>query len=132
MSAKTETLATPARPIASTILAIVVTLAIGATAGSLITRAVTSDTPAVAEQVVGIAPWDQQKLDAMNGRQMAGTAEVDGPGIAPWDKGRLDAMSGRQLAASAEADGPGIAPWDQGKLDAMNGFQASAGGAGSG
>ena len=105
MSAKTETLATPARPIASTILAIVVTLAIGATAGSLITGAVTSDTPAVAEQVVGIAPWDQQKLDAMNGRQMAGTAEVDGPGIAAWD---------------------------QGKLDAMDGFQASAGGAGSG
>jgi hypothetical protein len=105
MSAKTETLATPARPLASTVVALILALAIGAAAGSLITRAVTSDTPAVAEQVVRIAPWDQQKLDAMNGRQMAETAEVDGPGIAAWD---------------------------QGKLDAMDGFQASAGGAGSG
>ena len=105
MSAKAETLATPARPIASYVLAIVVTLAIGAAAGSLITRAVTSDTPAVAEQVVGITPWDQQKLDAMDGRQQAEIGQVGGPGIAPWD---------------------------QGKLDAMDGFQASAGGAGSG
>ena len=105
MSAKAETLATPARPIASSVVALLLTLAIGAAAGSLITRAVTSDTPAVAEQVVGITPWDQQKLDAMDGRQQAETVEVDGPGIAPWD---------------------------QGKLDAMDGFQASAGGAGSG
>jgi len=131
MSAKAEALATPARPIAPFIVAILITLAIGVTAGSLITRAVTSDTDAVAEQA-GIASWDQQKLDAMSGRQLAASAEVDGPGIAPWDKGKLDAMSGRQLAASAEVDRPGIAPWDQGKLDAMDGFQASAGGAGSG
>jgi hypothetical protein len=105
MSAKAETLATRARPIASSVVALLLTLAVGAAAGSLITRAVTSDTPAVAEQVVGITPWDQQKLDAMDGRQLAETVEVDGPGIAPWD---------------------------QGKLDAMDGFQASVGGAGSG
>jgi hypothetical protein len=105
MSAKAETLATPARPIASSAVALLLTLVIGAAAGSLITRAVTSDTTAVAEQVVGITPWDQQKLDAMDGRQQAETVEVDGPGIAPWD---------------------------QGKLDAMDGFQASAGGAGTG
>jgi hypothetical protein len=87
------------------VVALILALAIGAAAGSLITRAVTPDAPAAAEQVVGIAPRDQQKLDAMNGRQLAETAAVDGPGIAAWD---------------------------QGKLDAMDGFQASAGGAGSG
>ena len=99
MSAKAETLAPPARPIASYVLAIVLTLAIGAAAGSLITQAVTSDTPVVAEQVVGITPWDQQKLDAMAGRQQAETVEVDGPGIAPWDQGKLDAMAGFQASA---------------------------------
>ncbi len=101
MSAKAETLAPPARPIASNVLAIVLTLAIGAAAGSLITRAVTSDTPAAGEQVVGITPWDQQKLDAMAGRQQAETVEVDGPGIAPWDQGKLDAMDGFQASAAA-------------------------------
>jgi hypothetical protein len=105
MSAKAENLAAPARPIASTVVALILALAFGAAAGSLITRAVSSDTPAVAEQVVGITPWDQQKLDA---------------------------MAGRQQAETVESDGPGIAPWDQGKLDAMDGFQASVGGAGSG
>ena len=100
MSAKTETLATPARPIASTVVALVLALAIGAAAGSLITRAVTSDAPAVAEQVAGIAPWDQQKLDAMNGRQQAEAAELDGPGIAPWDQGKLDAMDGFQASVA--------------------------------
>ena len=69
MSAKAQTLAAPARPIASYILMIVLTLAIGAAAGSLITRAIASDPPAVAEQVVGIAPWDQGKLDAADGLQ---------------------------------------------------------------
>jgi hypothetical protein len=100
MSAKAQTLAAPARPIASYVVTIVLTLAIGAAAGSLITRAVASDAPAVAEQVVGIAPWDQNKLDAMNGRQQAETADVDGPGIAPWDQGKLDAADGLQASAA--------------------------------
>lgn len=99
MSAKAQTLAAPVRPIASYVVTIVLTLAIGAAAGSLITRAVASDTPAVAEQVAGITPWDQQKLDAMNGRQQAETAGVDGPGIAPWDQGKLDAAGGLQASA---------------------------------
>jgi hypothetical protein len=79
---------------------VVLTLALGAAAGSLITRAVASDTPAVAEQVVGITPWDQQKLDAMNGRRQAEIAEVDGPGIASWDQGKLDAADGLQASAA--------------------------------
>lgn len=98
MSAKAQTLAAPARPIASYVVTIVLTLAIGAAAGSLITRTVASDAPAAAEQVVGIAPWDQGKLDAMNGRQQAET--VDGPGIAPWDQGKLDAAEGLQSSAA--------------------------------
>jgi hypothetical protein len=100
MSAKAQTLVAPARPIASYVVTIALTLAIGAAAGSLITRAVASDAPAVAEQVVGITPWDQQKLDAMNGRQQAETASVDGPGIAPWDQGKLDAAEGLQASAA--------------------------------
>ncbi|MGH2680794.1 MAG: hypothetical protein ACRDG8_10010 [Actinomycetota bacterium] len=105
MSAKAQTLAAPARPIASYVVTIVLALAIGAAAGSLITRAVASDTPAVAEQVVGIAPWDQQKLDAMSGRQQAETAGMDGPGIAPWDQGKLDAADGFQTSAARESNG---------------------------
>lgn len=101
MSAKAQTLAAPARPIASYVLAIVITLVIGVTGGSLITQAVSSDSDAVAGQVVGITPWDQQKLDAMNGRQQAETVEVDGPGIAPWDQGKLDAAEGLQASAGS-------------------------------
>jgi hypothetical protein len=99
MSAKAETLAVPARHVASYVLAIVLTLAIGATAGSLITQAIAEDSTSVGEQVAGIVPWDQQKLDAMEGRQDAETAAVDGPGIAPWDQGKLDAMAGFQASA---------------------------------
>jgi hypothetical protein len=105
MSAKADTLAAPARPIASYVLAIVVTLAIGAAAGSLITQAVATDATTVSEHVVGITPWDQQKLDAMQGRQQAETVEVDGPGIAPWDQGKLDAMEGFQASAGEAGSG---------------------------
>ena len=99
MSAKAQTLAPPARPIASSLVAIVLTLAIGATAGSLITQAVGRDDTNVAEPVTVIMPWDQQKLDAMGGRQQAETVEVGGPGITPWDQGKLDAMEGLQSSA---------------------------------
>jgi hypothetical protein len=100
MSAKAETLAVPARHVASYVWAIVLALAIGATAGSAITQAFGSDsTTTKRKQVVGIAPWDQQKLDAVDGRQQAETVAVDGPGVAPWDQGKLDAMAGFQASA---------------------------------
>ena len=100
MSAKVETLAAPARHVASYVWAIALALVIGATAGSVITRAFEADvTPTTREHVVGIALWDQQKLDAMDGRQQAETVEVNGPGIAPWDQGKLDAMAGFQASA---------------------------------
>lgn len=102
MSAKAETLATPARPLASYVVAVVLALVIGAAAGSIITQAIATDEVTTRENVVGIAPWDQQKLDAMAGRQLAVTARVDGPGIAPWDQAKLDAMAGFQASAAAE------------------------------
>jgi hypothetical protein len=86
------------------VLAIVLALVVGATAGSVITRALDTDATTNVESVVGIAPWDQQKLSAMDGRQQAETVAVDGPGIATWDQGKLDAMSGFQASAS-EAGG---------------------------
>lgn len=105
MSAKAESLAVPARNITSYVLAVVLALAIGATAGSMITKAVATDATTSEQQVVGIVPWDQQKLDAMAGRQEAEAVVVDGPGITPWDQGKLDAMEGLQASAAREASG---------------------------
>jgi len=71
MSAKAERVGLRERHVAASVAALLITLATGATFGSLITQAVTSP-PTIAErQTVGIAPWDQQKLDAMEGFQAA-------------------------------------------------------------
>ena len=105
MSAKAEILAVPARHVASYVLAVVLALVIGAAAGSIITRALASDDVTTRESVVGIAPWDQQKLDAMAGRQQAETVEVGAPGIAPWDQAKLDAMAGFQASAGDRDNG---------------------------
>ena len=104
MSAKAEILAVPVRHVASYVLAVVLALVIGAAAGSIITQALATDEVTTREPVVGIAPWDQQKLDAISGRQQAETVEVDGPGIARWDEAKLDAMAGFQ-ASAREATG---------------------------
>jgi hypothetical protein len=103
MSAKVEPLAATGRHVASFVLSVVLALAVGATAGSLVTRAVTSDTR-TADHVIGIAPWDQQKLDAMDGRQKAAAAEA-APGIVPWDDEKLDAMDGFQASADGASSG---------------------------
>lgn len=104
MSAKAETLAVPGRNVTSYVLAIVLALVIGATAGSVITQALSADAATPGQTaVVGIAPWDQQKLDAMAGRQQAEKATVDGAGIAAWDQGKLDAMAGFQASAGARS-----------------------------
>ncbi|HEX6400338.1 MAG TPA: hypothetical protein VF108_07745 [Actinomycetota bacterium] len=69
MSAKAENVGLWERHVMAYVVALLITLAIGATIGSLITQAVIS-TPTIAEQqAVGIAPWDQHKLDAMDGFQ---------------------------------------------------------------
>jgi len=104
MSAKAETLAVPARHVAPYVLAIILALAIGATAGSVITQALRTDATATTrDEVVGISPWDQQKLDAMAGRQQAETVTINGPGITPWDQAKLDAMQGFQASAGARS-----------------------------
>lgn len=104
MSVKAETL-DPGRHVAPLVLAIVLALTIGVAAGALITRAATSDTTLATEQtatgfVVGIKAWDQQKLDAMEGRQAAETFRSDvedqravATGIPGWDQGMVDAMA---------------------------------------
>ena len=104
MSAKAETLA-PGRHVASLVLAIVLALTIGVAAGALITRSATSGGTTTSVQtdtdaVVGIQAWDQQKLDAMEGRQAAETfrsaVEDQRPvaiGIPGWDQGMVDAMA---------------------------------------
>ena len=74
-------------------------LSSGASAPSLITQAVTPEAASVDVETVGITPWDQQKLDAMEGRQQAETVETGGPGIAPWDQDKLDAAGSLQAAA---------------------------------
>ena len=107
MSAKAETL-DPGRHIAPLVLAIVLALTIGVAAGALITGAATSDTTVAAEQttrgvVAGIQAWDQQKLDAMEGRQAAETFRSSvadqapiSIGIPGWDQGMVDAMANYQ------------------------------------
>jgi hypothetical protein len=72
------------------VIAILIALSIGAAGGSLATRAVT-DHP----HPVAASGWDVQKLQAMQGRQLA--ADV-GTGIHPWDPQKVAAMAGRQRA----------------------------------
>ncbi len=103
MSAKAQTLAVPARHLASYVVAVVLALVIGAAVGSIITQAFATDEVTTRETVVGIAPWDQQKLDAVDGRQQAETVAVDGPGITPWDQGKLDAMAGFQASGGTRS-----------------------------
>jgi hypothetical protein len=44
----------------------------------------------------GAALWDAGKLEAMEGRVLAGS--VGSHGYALWDAGKLEAMAGRVLA----------------------------------
>lgn len=69
MSAKAEIVGLWERHVMAYVVALLITLAIGATIGSLITQAVASTPTVAGRQAVGIAPWDQQKLDAMEGFQ---------------------------------------------------------------
>ena len=72
-------------------IAILIALSIGATAGSVITRSVVSR----AHPVASATGWDAQKLQAMEGLQIA--ASLDGK-TRPWDPRKLRAMAGRERA----------------------------------
>ena len=98
MSVNAGTIQVAPRNVGRAVLALVTALAIGAAAGSIVTQAVTSDVT-VGAPAAGVLPWDQQKLDAMVGRQIAETVQASSIGIAPWDQQKLDAMVGAQAAA---------------------------------
>ena len=84
------------------VISFVLALAIGALAGSLVTRAldqgsVTSHSAlgvGVGSDLVG---WDAGKLEAMEGRVLAEQYRTSAVG---WDAGKLEAMEGRVLAES--------------------------------
>ena len=98
MSVNAGTIPIRQRNAARIVLAIVGALTIGAAAGSITTQALSSD-GTLEVPTVGVLPWDQQKLDAMNGRQTAETVEAPAVGITPWEQQKLDAMEGVQAAA---------------------------------
>jgi hypothetical protein len=98
MSVNAGTIQVAPRSMVRSALALTAALVIGAAAGSLATRAIGVETTTEAP-VVCVLPWDQQKLDAMEGRQAAETVQVPAIGIAPWDQQKLDAMEGAQAAA---------------------------------
>jgi hypothetical protein len=83
-------------------IAAVVALGIGGLAGLMVTRA-TEGRPAAVTTPVGIPYWDAQKLEAMEGRQLA--AQVGIAGTALWDAQKLEAMEGRQLGRAGRHRG---------------------------
>lgn len=118
MSSTTQTMPIQNRRVPVNILiAVSLALTIGVVSGSVITQAVIDRDAAIAPSLA--APlWDQQKLDAMEGRMAAASVSA----AATWDPQKLEAMEGRQLAAAATL--APISPlWDQQKLDAMEGRQ---------
>jgi hypothetical protein len=94
-----------------TLVTLFLALAIGATAGSLITRALVERDATTSP--VATASWDAQKLAAMEGRVLA--AQL--PQAIAWDANKLAAMEGRVLAEQV----PQAIAWDADKLAAMEG-----------
>jgi hypothetical protein len=80
------------------VIAIVIALSIGATAGSLITRAVADR----GHPVAVATGWDADKLAAMQGRQLAASVQSR---VLPWDAAKPAAMAGRQEAEAIRLDG---------------------------
>ena len=92
MSATAQTIQPrPRYALAPFLIAVLVALSIGATAGSLATRAIV-DRSRSATAVTG---WDPQKLSAMEGLQRA--AAIRSARTA-WDPSKLRAMPGREQA----------------------------------
>jgi hypothetical protein len=83
--------------LAPLIIAILIALAIGATAGSLITRAVADR----GHPVAVATGWDADKLAAMQGRLLAASVSTE---PRPWDAAKVAAMAGRQEAEAIRLD----------------------------
>ena len=110
------------------LIAIVVALVVGALMGTVVTKVVNDRLAAS----IGVAParplvvtpvgtpaWDSQKLEAMQGRALAGQFQIEQPVI--WDAQKLEAMKGRVLAE--QFLGEQAVAWDEGKLQEMEGHQ---------
>jgi hypothetical protein len=80
------------------VIAILIALAIGAAAGSLVTRAVADR----GHPVAVATGWDAQKLAAMQGRVLAASV---GAGVRSWDRQKVAAMAGREKAEAIRLHG---------------------------
>ena len=103
MSARVESALVGRFNVGAIAVAVVVALGIGGLAGLLLTRA-SEERPAAVTTPAGIPSWDAQKLEAMEGRQLA--AQVDIAGTALWDAQKLEATEGRQVAEQLRAEDP--------------------------
>src|SRR3990172_6076119 len=56
------------------------------------------------EASIGATLWDAGKLEAMQGRAIAGTVGAEGSATL-WDAGKLEAMQGRAIAGTIGAEG---------------------------
>jgi hypothetical protein len=116
MSARVESTPvreSPARPI---VIAIVAALGLGALAVGTVRIAFDDDRPAAVTSVP--APlWDAQKLEAMEGRQLAEQAATVGTVVPALEPGELKAM----LEGRVQYVGPQTTGWDAAKLEAMEG-----------
>jgi hypothetical protein len=103
MSARVESAPVGRFNVGAIAIAVVVALGVGGFAGLLVTRAI-EERPAAVTTPVGISYWDAQKLEAMEGRQLA--AQVGIAGTQLWDAQKLEAVEGRQLAEQLRAEDP--------------------------
>jgi hypothetical protein len=106
MSITTQTFPARERRASPAIAAtIIVSSGLGAVGGSVITRALDS---AEATTVIPAATgWDVQKLEAMQGRQLAASFAVQGS--SEWDPQKIAAMQGRARAEAIRL-APGMHP----------------------
>ena len=115
MSARVESTPIQESPWRPVVIAIVAALGLGALAVGTVRIAFGDDAPATATSVQ--APlWDAQKLEAMEGRQLAEVATA-GAGVPLLEPGELKAM----LEGRVQYVGPQTAGWDAAKLEAMEG-----------
>jgi len=103
MSARVESALVGRFNVGAIAIAAVVALGIGGLAGLMLTRA-TEERPAAVTTPVGIPYWDAQKLEAMEGRQLAEQVGIAGTQL--WDAQKLEAMEGRQLAEQVGVEDP--------------------------
>jgi hypothetical protein len=97
------------------VIAIVAALGLGALAVGTIRIAFDDDAPAAVTSVQSPL-WDAQKLEAMEGRQLAEQVGTQAP---LWDAQKLEAMEGRMLAEQEATVGAVVPVLEPGELKAM-------------